>query len=227
MNEVSRAKQPVGLRFFGQVTASATHDLKNALAIINENAGLFIDYMGMVRRGAPVDPDRIETLAGRILNQVNRADAMLKGLNRFAHSVDDPVATVDLNEILQVLTLLAARSAAMRGVTLKAEPAETPVTVETTPFLLLNSLFLCLEQALQYTGKGQSINLRAQKSEAGFRIEFGPLIEMNREMSPAAAFDDATGVLSDLGAEVAFDLDAGTVGLVLADRRRSQPLCRG
>ena len=32
-----------GLRFFGKVNASISHEIRNALAVINENAGLIKD----------------------------------------------------------------------------------------------------------------------------------------------------------------------------------------
>lgn len=221
MKEACGSKQFTGLQFFGKVTASATHDLKNALAIINENAGLFVDYVGMARRGAPIDPDRIETLAGRILNQVKRADALLKSLNRFAHSVDDPIASVDLNEFLVVSAALAARPAAMRGVTLKAEAADGPLTTATAPFLLLKALFACIEQASQLAGKGQSLNLKAAKSDPGFRIDIGPLTGLPPGTSPPPGMqgEEVAALLKDLKAEVVFDVDRGMIALLLSDRQ--------
>ena len=52
-----------GLRFFSATTASLSHELKNALAIIKENAGLLTDYMAMFEKGSPVAPDRLITVA--------------------------------------------------------------------------------------------------------------------------------------------------------------------
>ena len=39
------------LRYFGQVSASISHELKNVLAILNENAGLLQDYAAMAEQG--------------------------------------------------------------------------------------------------------------------------------------------------------------------------------
>ena len=39
-----------GLQFFGKVSASISHELKNVLAIINENAGLLEDPRAMLNR---------------------------------------------------------------------------------------------------------------------------------------------------------------------------------
>ena len=99
MNTTLQKNKDTGLRFFGKVTASVTHDVKNSLATINENAGLLTDYAAMAARGKPLDPERVNALAVRIMDQVKRADALLKNMNRFAHSVDDSLKKVDLNEI--------------------------------------------------------------------------------------------------------------------------------
>jgi len=48
------------LKFFGKMTASISHELKNVLAIINENAGLLEDLCAMAEKGRPVDPVRIK-----------------------------------------------------------------------------------------------------------------------------------------------------------------------
>ena len=47
-----------GLRFFGTMTASISHELKNALSIINEGAGLLEDLAAMSARGMALDPAR-------------------------------------------------------------------------------------------------------------------------------------------------------------------------
>ena len=43
------------LRFFGKMNASISHELRNALAVINENAGLIKDLMIMTEKGHPLD----------------------------------------------------------------------------------------------------------------------------------------------------------------------------
>jgi hypothetical protein len=45
-----------GLQFYGKITASVSHEIKNVLAIINENAGLLEDFTFMADRGKPIDP---------------------------------------------------------------------------------------------------------------------------------------------------------------------------
>ena len=71
-----------GVRFFGKMTASATHELKNTLAIINENAGLLEDLSMIAQSGNSLSSERVHDISKRVSRQVKRADVILKRLNR-------------------------------------------------------------------------------------------------------------------------------------------------
>ncbi|MFZ0242124.1 MAG: hypothetical protein WAL90_10800 [Desulfobacterales bacterium] len=211
MNTTPITHDVPGLRFFGRVTAAVTHDIKNSLATINENAGLLTDLAAMAARGKPLDPERVNALALRIMDQVKRADGLLKSMNRFAHSVDDTIKKVDLNESLQLLADLSVRQAAMCGATLVVQPSPTPVEVETSPFGLLNALFACLEVAMTVAGRGSSIDLRPEKTGAGACVHFGPL--------PAVAIPDPDpGLAASIGARLINDTGSKTLTLIFANR---------
>ena len=90
-----------GLRFFGKISASISHELKNVLAIINENAGLLQDYALKADKGVPLETERIKTLAEMMRGQIRRGDKIITNMNRFAHSVDETVKAVDLRDILE------------------------------------------------------------------------------------------------------------------------------
>lgn len=88
-----------GLRFFGQISASISHEIKNTLAIMNENIGLLKDFCSMARKGKAVDFERFEGLAGWAEEQIRRADHIVKSMNQFAHSVDENSQQVDLDQV--------------------------------------------------------------------------------------------------------------------------------
>ena len=83
-----------GLQFFGKISASISHELKNVMAIVNENAGLLEDLTVMAERGKPLDPARLKLMAAAVQKQIGRADVILKNMNRFAHSFDETLASV-------------------------------------------------------------------------------------------------------------------------------------
>jgi signal transduction histidine kinase len=216
MNATSPSSNEAELKFFGKLTASMTHDVKNALATINENAGLLTDFTAMAARGTPLDPERVRQLAQRIMDQVKRADGLLKSMNRFAHSVDDYQKTVDVNDILHLLAALSLRFASMRSVSLQVRPAAGPVEISTAPFLLLNALFDCLEVAMQAAGRGQCLTLNAEKTDTGVRIQFGPLKELDR--MPSAALPQIASSRLPASVAVRIDTEAEALNLFVSYR---------
>ncbi len=123
-----------GLQFFGKMTASISHEIKNVLAIINENAGLLQDLALMAERGVAIEPQRLTKMAQAIKKQVGRADAIIQNMNRLGHSIDETEKTIDLNDILELLVALSNRFASMRGVAVELTKREGPVELRTAPF---------------------------------------------------------------------------------------------
>lgn len=156
-----------GLRFFGKVSASISHEMKNILAIINENAGLLEDLSFAARKGSPIDPDRLDRTVGNFSKQIQRADTILKNLSCFAHSVDQFSAPVNLYELTRLVADLAGRRAAMRKITLETAAPPEPVQLTTNPFLLENLVWLCLEYAIATTDADRTLTLTPGTSEAG------------------------------------------------------------
>ncbi|MCJ7596564.1 MAG: sensor histidine kinase, partial [Desulfobacterales bacterium] len=74
-----------GLQFFGKISASISHEIKNVMAIITESAGLMEDLTVLAEKGMPIDPQRLKTHAGKIMTQIRRADEIIKNMNRFSH----------------------------------------------------------------------------------------------------------------------------------------------
>ena len=162
----------VGLQFFGKMTASISHEIKNILAIINENAGLLEDLALMAERGAAIEPQRLTNMSQAVMKQVRRADTIIANMNRLAHSADESIRTIDLNDLLQLLAALSARFASIRGISVLPKPSEGPLKLRTSPFFLMNLLWLCLDFAMDAAGKDKVVELVAQKSEAEVEVFF-------------------------------------------------------
>jgi len=159
-----------GLQFFGEMTASVSHEIKNALAIINENAGLLEDLVLMADRGAAIEPQRLKTMSQAFLKQVRRADAVVKNMNHLAHSTDESIKTIDLNDILELLLALSHRFASTRGIAIQLKRNEGPMQLRTSPFFLMNLLWLCLDFAMDAAGEEKIVELVTQKQDTGSQI---------------------------------------------------------
>lgn len=164
-----------GLRYVARVTASMSHEMKNVLAIINENCGLLEDLSFAAKKGAPIEPDRLDRTCRQMAKQIERADAILKTMSRYAHSFDHPEEPVDLHDLCQLVATLAGRLAAMRRVTLAVEKTEAHCMVHKHPFALQALLWQCLELAIGTASEGCTLTLTPQAAAvtiAGFdRIE--------------------------------------------------------
>ena len=157
-----------GFQFFGKMSASISHEIKNALAIINESAGLLEDFSLLADKGRPIDPERLKGLAQSVLKQVQRADGLVKKMNRFAHSADDAIRIFDVGEALDLVISLVQRLYAMREARVELVLPDHPVMAVTNLFLLENIIWLCLEFLL--TENHKVVKLIPETIGEGVRI---------------------------------------------------------
>jgi len=161
-----------GLQFFGRISASIAHEIKNVLAIVNENAGLLEDFTLMADRGKPIDTERLKMMAAAVKRQVARADEIIKNMNRFAHSIDQTTSTVDLDQTIELFIALTARFAAMRGVKVERQLSASPLRIPTAPYYLMNLLWLCLDFCMSASGDEKRVELVVEETENSVIIRF-------------------------------------------------------
>lgn len=211
-----------GLHFFGSVTASVSHELKNALAIIAQNAGLLQDYLAMAASGRPVEPARFDILARRIEEQTRRADKLIKYLNRFAHTVDDFCKSIDLNDMLDLLELLSARVAAMRQAELVCRIAPQPVVVNTAPFLLLTLLGRLLWSHLHSCQTGHTVVVGVKATTCA-QIYIEAPAGLAEVAESNFAVEERAALLAELNANARVDPDQGRTVITLNQPVHSNP----
>jgi signal transduction histidine kinase len=204
-----------GLQFFGKMSATISHEINNALAIINENAGLMQDFTLMVDKGMPLDPERLNSLAGKVIQQVRRAEEIVKNMNGFAHSVDESVKSIDLGNVVGLMVTLSGRLASMRGVTVEPKPASVPVTIITNPFLLENLIWLCLDFAMDGAGVGNTINIITVKTENGAQIRFMQVKDPAKAPLDKFPTDREKALLDLLKADLSADAGVGEIVITL------------
>jgi signal transduction histidine kinase len=216
MNQGEGSAGQAGVRFFSKMSASISHDIKNVLAVINENAGLLDDLCLMVARGKPLDSDRVKRLAGDIQEQVRRGDQIVTIMNQFAHSADSESMPVDLGELLDLLEALSQRAATMRGVRLEIQRPAAQVRVTTSPFALLNLLWLCLDYAMTASGPRKTVELAAEKTNHGARLCFRKLAGMS---TAACSFPDEpeSTLERTLNAQIRLDTGSQEIAVSLPD----------
>jgi signal transduction histidine kinase len=156
------------IQFFGTLAAAMTHDMKNFLAIVNENAGLLADLAVRAQHpGVPIDPLKAGTISEKIGKQVARADTLMKRFNRFAHSMDHDKEFVDLEEAVSLMAHLAERIFRQNRICLTVIPAPVPCRIHGFRFSLLHLIYRALDVLCRHQTDG------ASDSEKPVTVRFG------------------------------------------------------
>jgi len=191
------------LAFFEKMSTSISHDIKNCLAIINENAGLLEDLALGVEQGISLNPERLKDLSIKLKKQVHRANDIVVKMNRFACSIECPAQTVDLVESLNLMCALSATSAAMQDKELKPDLPSQTVEIITFPAVLNQTIGMCIEDAIQAAGESRTLSPALHICRDGVKIIFKPLKNL-RVTSSRLLHRQKVGqdLLSTLGASV-------------------------
>jgi C4-dicarboxylate-specific signal transduction histidine kinase len=206
---------PEDLKFFGTVSASISHEMKNVLAIINEMMGLLDDLSRMAVSGRGLDPERLHTIAGRMKLQIDRGDGIIRGLNRFAHSADHDEDTIDLGDMVRFVARLAARRAAVREIVLETAVPEEPLSVTTNAFALEHLIWAALEAAFYLCAPRTTLKMELVGEPQG------PIIRL-RAASPVETTEKSTSSSNSMidlarriGAVINYNVDAGQLAVCL------------
>ncbi len=148
--------------FIGKITAAATHEIRNTLAIIKESAGLVDDLVRMSGADGAIDRERVLQALGRIEAQVGRGADIVTHLNRVAHSPDHDLQAVDLEEEVRQIAFHARRAARRKSQVVTAQAAETPgPPLRAVPIHVQMALYATVEACLERLEEGAEIELRA------------------------------------------------------------------
>jgi len=160
---ISTNADSVCVQVFAKITASVSHEIKNVLAIINENGGLLDDLVMLGDPDQGVAPERVKSATGTIARQVQRANIIMRNINRFAHLGDTPLREESLGEILALMTTLADRQAAMKNMTLSVDcPTDLQITAPMLP--LASLIYLSLRGLIDIASQGGILQVAVQKS---------------------------------------------------------------
>jgi C4-dicarboxylate-specific signal transduction histidine kinase len=201
-----------GVGFFGEISASISHEFKNVLAILNENTGLLDDLARMIERGVPVSPERLVRLSQSLSRNIERADGIVKNMNRFSHSADQPSEVVDLQEAVAFVARLGARIFDMKGARFELETTGSPVKVRTNRFFLENLVWRCMLKAMDALNLDGAIHIFVDVSEEGPRIRFAGS-PGGEKASEANLTPREEVLLQMLGARAALNLKNGEISV--------------
>jgi C4-dicarboxylate-specific signal transduction histidine kinase len=207
--------------FIAGVTAGATHELRNVLAIVKESAGLMDDLVRSAGERGAVDPGRLQRSVDRIAKQVARGSEILTSLNRFAHSLEHVPAPLDLGQEVQQAAVLGQRTARQRRHAVEVRAGDADLAIDGNALHLQMALFAALECCMELLPEPGTVVLRAARH--GDR----PAVELTGEVSGSVVSSDAAapswsrlaGLAERLGGSVERVGGSCRLRLVLAARR--------
>ncbi len=217
-----------GLRFFGEMSASVSHEIRNKLAVINEKAGLVQDIAHAMKSGRSIDPDRLDLQAGKIIEQIRKANQIVGALNRLAHSVDASGISVDLHDLIGLVVELYGRKAAQAEITIHSAVPADSVLLVTSPFLLQDLVGACIDAALPRVDDSRIMTIAAESHPDGAVIRFQHLAGISE--SDGALGGEGTGgrtIMAMLGGRLSADSRRGELVLEVKNQEErdsgSQP----
>jgi len=173
MNDTKERFGYESLAFFGRVNASISHELKNVMAIISETAGLLSDLSDMASSGKPLAPDMLKECTASIVDEIQRGYSVIRQMNRFSHSIDKPVESVNLMDVLDLAVNLSTYLRFAGKVDVQPFDGPAPM-VDTCPFLLQAVVYQTLADAFKIAGTGSRVTISIDESEGekGWKIVF-------------------------------------------------------
>jgi C4-dicarboxylate-specific signal transduction histidine kinase len=215
----SRWGSAAGLKFFGTITASVSHELNNVISIIDQVAGLLEDQLAALKAGQPLHPERLQDVHGRIQKQTQRGIEIIKSLNQFAHAVDEPLCEFELAALMRNFLALTDRLAGLRRTRLEASYPATELRMTGNPFLLQQAVFIGLQGFLATARPHGVIKITVDRHATGVSIAISgqeagdPGPSLQQELTGRQA--ELAGVLRPLAATSDVRVAPGQVTLAL------------
>jgi signal transduction histidine kinase len=197
-----RPSQHPEAAFLSIMTASATHEVRNVLAIIKESAGLIGDMVHVFAKRGMLDQEKVFRAVERIDIQVKRGADLLTNLNRLSHALDQGTATVELNQEVEQLVFLSQRFARIKGHRVLAHRKAWEAEVTVRPLHLQMVLFAAMERCLEELPEGAAISVGVTRAGEGHVVEFLGSPEDGSEIGAPAggeSWEDLREMVQSLG----------------------------
>jgi signal transduction histidine kinase len=163
--------------FLAVMTASATHEVRNVLAIIKESAGLIEDMVRLAAKRGVLDQEKVFRAVDRIDTQVKRGADLLTNLNHLSHSLDHETAAVDMQKEVEQIVFLSQRFARQRGHRVALGSVEPAGETVTRPLALQMVLFGVVEYCLEELPGGASVTVGMTAENGVPAVNFSGRVE--------------------------------------------------
>lgn len=209
-----------GFSFFGMTNRLISHELKNILAIISETLGLIDELVKLSETGMELKPGKLRSLSESIIEEVERANTIIRNMNTFAHSVDEFIREVDIRQTLSLMIELCQLDSALKNTKLRLVNSESCI-INTSPLFLENLISHVINLSLRSAGPENEIRVSFDSDDNRVRIIISGIASNINGEFPTKKESLLAKLLS---ANLSFDPSAGSMNIVLPKRIRETPV---
>ena len=152
---------------------------------------------------------------GKVLEQVKRANGITQNMNRFAHSVDETIQSVDIADTLKFMIILSSRLSDMKRVSFTMDSGSDRIEITTNPFLLQNVIWLCLDCIMNLAKSGDTILISVEDLDSDVLIRFSGVSGLDGTITCDFPAERESHLLEILNGKLRIDNGKGEIILCL------------
>lgn len=171
MNNAIPSLHDAHLAFVGRMIAGVAHEFKNHLSVTKELSGLLDDLLAVESSVLP-GADRLAKITAGIEERVAAAAEMANHLGRFAHRMDQALASFSVNEVVGEVVFLTRRFARLKNIDLIMDPAPELPPLHSNPSLLQFVVFSVIMPMLDHLDKGGAVRITTGLTAGRIRLSF-------------------------------------------------------
>jgi two-component system NtrC family sensor kinase len=150
------------LASIGELSAGIAHEINNPLAIIRQEAEWLLH---LFKKESPPDAAEIKNCLTEVVHQVDRAREITHNLLNFARRQQPVVQAVDLNRLVEDMTLLVAKEAQHHQIAVVKQLQPDLPSINSDAPLLRQVILNLLNNAIQATGPDGTVTVTTRVVE--------------------------------------------------------------
>jgi two-component system NtrC family sensor kinase len=144
------------LAAIGELSAGIAHEINNPLAIIRQEAEWLLH---LFKKESPPDAAEIKNCLTEVVHQVDRAREITHNLLNFARRQQPVVQAVDLNRLVEDMSLLVAKEAQHNRISMVKQLQPDLPSINSDAPLLRQVILNLLNNAIQATGPDGTVTV--------------------------------------------------------------------
>jgi hypothetical protein len=155
-----------------------------------------------------------------MIEDVQRANRIIRNMNTFAHSVDEFIREIDIREIVGLMMEVCPLESALRKTELSLVDGDACV-IYTSAFFLENLLFHVINFSLRHPDSGNEIRISLDSNNSRRRIVLSGLASLTTGEFPTKK---EVLLAEALSAEIALDAKRGELYIDFPERLESSSI---